>query len=118
MKIKTLLISIGTGALIIVGGVIAARQAAVRSRKPVEVMPVVNADLALQYASWGFDSDESMYGTIVSRDTQSVDLHIGDGQTLKSVSVKEGDEVKTGDVLMEYDVRKKLLEREAHDLAL
>ncbi len=118
MKIKTLLISLGVGALVAGGGVLAARQAAIRSRKSVEVMPVVNADLTLQYASWGFDSEDSMYGTIVSKDTQTVNLSIGNGQTLKSVNVSEGDEVKTGDVLMEYDVRKKLLEREAHDLSL
>ena len=117
MKIRTFLISVGVTAAVAGGSIYAMKQIAVRNKKPVAVMPVANADIAIQ---WGWDDEDegSMYGNIISKDTQNVSLNLGSGASLQSVNVKTGDHVKTGDILMQYNVEKEELTREAKDLSL
>ena len=119
MKWKSVMIWTMICAGLCAGGVFGVRHLTSRQRKTANVVPVANVDQVLMYQAWGFDMDsEQMYGTIVSRNTQTVDLEIGDGKTLRTVNVETGDNVKAGDVLLQYNMDKKELEREAHDLDL
>ena len=121
MKWKRVLIWTTVCALLGAGGVVGVRHLTSRQRKTANVVPVANVDQILMFQAWGdmYEmSGEQMYGSIVSRNTQTVDLEIGDGKTLRTVNVETCDNVKTGDVLLQYNVDKKELEREAHDLDL
>ena len=106
-KVRTILITVIILALLAVGGSFAARRAASSSSgKIVEVTAVENVNDYTGYSSYG----ESMEGTIISKDTQSV--YRNAGYALKKVYVSEGDKVKKGDKLLEYDMEKVELEAE------
>ena len=110
MKIKGILVTtaiIGGSAAAVVYGV---RSTVTKKAKPVEVVAVTSVN-----NSYGdFSDGDSISGTIISKDTQQVQLD-GDHE-LKSVYVKEGDQVKKGDKLLEYDMEADELKAEMEDL--
>ena len=100
-------------ALLLGAGYGAFRFASVR-RTPVNVVQVSSVDIAAEYAMWDIDITDPEYGTITARNTQTVELD--SDLILEKVYVKEGDNVKKGDLLLEYDMTGKELEREMEDL--
>ena len=110
MKIKGILITtaiIGGSAAAVVYGV---RSTVTKKPKPVEVVAVTSVNNSYG----GFSDGDSIIGTIISKDTQQVLL---DGEhELKTVYVKEGDQVKKGDKLLEYDMEADELKAEMEDL--
>ena len=110
MKIKGILITtaiIGGSAAAVVYGV---RSTVTKKPKPVEVVAVTSVNNSYG----GFSDGDSISGTIISKDTQQVLL---DGEhELKTVYVKEGDQVKKGDKLLEYDMEADELKAEMEDL--
>ena len=75
----------------IVGGILLWQT---KHAKSVEVYPVSN----VYQTYWGDDS--TLYGNVTSGKLQTVTLK---DSLISSINVKEGDEVKAGDVLMVYD---------------
>ncbi len=113
MKAKTILISTVVSAALIGGSVYGAYYFARSQKKPVEVVPLANVNYASM--GWGYsDSASSMTGEIISRDSQNITLN--SEYTLKEVFVEEGDSVKKGDKLLEYDMTLDELKREMEDL--
>lgn len=108
MKVKTVIISLLVAAGAVGGIAYGVRYSIQSQKKPVEVVPVRNVN----FSYWG-DSD-TMSGTIISKDIQTVRLD--PERTLIKVYVKEGDEVKVGDPLLEYDMTMTQLQREMEDL--
>ena len=108
MKAKTVIISLLVTAGAVGGIAYGVRYSIQSQKKPVEVVPVRNVN----FSYWG-DGD-TMSGTIISKDTQTVRLD--PERTLIKVYVKEGDEVKVGDPLLEYDMTMTQLQREMEDL--
>ncbi len=78
--------------------------------KPVEVVEVASVNSA----GFSFLSSDTISGTVVSRDTQSVELD--DEHKLVAVYVSAGDNVKKGDKLLEYDMTADELKAESADL--
>ena len=81
--------------------------------KPVEVVSVAS----LSSGSMGFDfgdSSETSYGSIVTRNGQVVSLDTE--KKLSKVYVEQGDKVKVGDKLLEYDMTLTDLQREMENL--
>ena len=112
MKIRTILIAAGITGGVIAGIGFGARAVVKQSVKPVQVTPVYNVQTDV---SWFMD-DSSISGTIISSDTQNIDLLQEEGVYLKEVYVSVGDTVKKGDRLLEYDMTLIELQRELEDL--
>ena len=113
MKIKTIIISVAVSASLLAGGIYGAlRLYDNNSKTPVVVAPVsmIGVD-----TSW-MESDDTISGTIISRNVQNVELNAE--FTLSKVLVKEGDTVKKGDPLLEYDMTIEQLTREVQDLQI
>ena len=108
MKVKTVIISLLVAAGAVGGIAYGVRYSIQSQKKPVEVVPVRNVN----FSYWG--DNDTMSGTIISKDTQTVRL--SSEHTLTKVYVKEGDEVKVGDPLLEYDMTMTELQREMEDL--
>ncbi len=110
MKIKTLLI---TTALVVAAGAGTSyfvRNSYKNNVKTVEVTPVVD----LNSASYGMSDSATVSGTIISKDTQVVSLD--SSHELTKVYVQEGDKVKKGDKLLEYDMLGDELKAEKEEL--
>ena len=82
-----------------------------KNQKPVGVVQVG----AVNYAQYMYDSGETMYGEIVSRNVQTVELD--DEYELVKVYVETGDKVKRGDPLLEYDMTLVELQKEMEELS-
>ncbi len=109
MKAKTAIVTILVSAALAGGGGFAAFQKMRGGSKPVEVVSVASAN----YGVWDYDTS-TISGTIVSRDSQKVDLNTE--YPLTNVYVKEGEKVKKGDKLMEYDMTMPELQQEMEQL--
>ena len=110
MKIKTILI---TAAVVIGAGAVTSffvRRSHETNVKKVEVVPVTN----INSASYGMGDMSTVSGTIISRDTQVVSLD--SGHELKDVYVQQGDRVRKGDKLLEYDMLGDELKEEMEEL--
>ena len=112
MKIKTILIAVGVTAGCAGGIGFGAKVLMERSIAPVQVAPVANVLVDTSY----FMDDTSISGNVVSADTQNIELLQEEGVFLKEIFVSPGDEVKTGDKLLEYDMTLIELQRELEDL--
>ncbi len=119
-KIRNALIAAAVVLLIGGGSLYAVWRFAGSENKPVKVVPVSSLDYNSAYGDYyGYSDDSSsgsIEGSIVSRDSQHISLQ--SDLELKSVKVKEGDEVKAGDVLLVYDMTMKELEKEMADLSV
>ena len=113
MKIKTIIISAAVAAGCIGGIAFGSRAIMQRSIEPVQVAPVMNIRMD---PSWLDYEDTSITGNIFSTDTQNIDLLREEGVYLKDVKVSEGDTVKKGDTLLEYDMTLIELQKELEDL--
>ena len=96
MKIKVVLVSVVVTAALVGGIGYGAYYSLRRQAQPVEVVPVVNINYG------GFGNTDTTSGTIVSMDSQNVELD--PEYELVKVYVETGDEVKIGDPLLEYDM--------------
>lgn len=110
MKIKTILI---TACLVIGAG--AATSYFVRKSNEsnitmVEVVPVTSVNSA----AYSFGDTGTVSGTVISRDTQVVQLDTS--HELVGVYVQQGDRVKKGDKLLEYDMLGDELKEEMEEL--
>lgn len=79
------------------------------SVKTVEVCSVQDVN-----SYYGPSYQDTIEGTIISKDTQAV--YLDTEHELKAVYVKEGDKVKKGDKLLEYDMLEEELNAEREDL--
>ena len=111
MKVKGLIISIAAGTALIVGTAYGIGMGMKKKAQPVEVVSVPSVNEA---SMGGMGASSTLYGTIISKDTQSVELDTS--HTIRKVYVKQGDKVKKGDKLMTYDMDLDKLKREAQDL--
>ncbi len=111
MKVKGLIISITVGTALIVGTAYGIGMGMKKKAQPVEVVSVPSVNEA---SMGGMGATSTLYGTIISKDTQSVELDTS--HTIRKVYVKQGDKVKKGDKLMTYDMDLDKLKREAQDL--
>ena len=111
MKVKGLIISITAGTALIVGTAYGIGMGMKKKAQPVEVVSVPSVNEA---SMGGMGAASTLYGTIISKDTQSVELDTS--HTVRKVYVKQGDKVKKGDKLMTYDMDLDKLKREAQDL--
>ena len=111
MKVKGLIISITVGTALIVGTAYGIGMGMKKKAQPVEVVSVPSVNEA---SMGGMGASSTLYGTIISKDTQSVELDTS--HTIRKVYVKQGDKVKKGDKLMTYDMDLDKLKREAQDL--
>lgn len=111
MKVKGLIISIAAGTALIVGTAYGIGMGMKKKAQPVEVVSVPSVNEA---SMGGTGAASTLYGTIISKDTQSVELDTS--HTVRKVYVKQGDKVKKGDKLMTYDMDLDKLKREAQDL--
>ena len=111
MKVKGLIISITAGTALIVGTAYGIGMGMKKKAQPVEVVSVPSVNEA---SMGGMGATSTLYGTIISKDTQSVELDTS--HTIRKVYVKQGDKVKKGDKLMTYDMDLDKLKREAQDL--
>jgi multidrug efflux pump subunit AcrA (membrane-fusion protein) len=111
MKVKGLIISIAAGTALIVGTAYGIGMGMKKKAQPVEVVSVPSVNEA---SMGGMGAASTLYGTIISKDTQSVELDTS--HTVRKVYVKQGDKVKKGDKLMTYDMDLDKLKREAQDL--
>lgn len=113
MKIKTIVISVAVSASLLAGGIYGGLRLYDNNTKtPV---PVARVSMIGVDTSW-MDSDESISGTIISKNIQNVELN--QEFTLSKVHVKTGDTVKKGDPLLEYDMTIEQLTREVQDLQI
>ena len=108
MKIKIVLISLVVTAAMVGGIGYGAYYSLQGQKKPVEVVPVANVN----YGYWG--STDTMSGTVISMDSQTVQLD--SEYELTKVYVETGDEVKIGDPLLEYDMTLAELKAEMESL--
>ena len=115
MKIKTIIIAAAVAGGCIGGIAFGSRAIMQRSIEPVQVAPVMNIQMD---PSWLDYEEASISGNIFSTDTQNIDLLQEEGVYLKEVKVSEGDTVKKGDTLIEYDMTLIELQRELEDLNL
>ena len=110
MKIKTIVIT----AVLVIGAGAAASFFVRRSHESgivkVEVVPVTTVNSA----AYGMGDMSTISGTIISRDTQVVSLD--SNHELKDVYVQQGDRVKKGDKLLEYDMLGDELKEEMEEL--
>ena len=111
MKVKTVVITAA-----VLGGAAAGiwfglQHTIKKNQKPVGVVQVG----AVNYAQYMYDSGETMYGEIVSRNVQTVELD--DEYELVKVYVETGDKVKRGDPLLEYDMTLVELQKEMEELS-
>ena len=106
-KVRTILITVVILALLLAGLSYAARRrASAASNRVVEVTAVENVNDYAGYYGYG----STMEGVIISKDTQTVQRN--GSYALKKIYVEEGDKVKKGDKLLEYDMEKLELEAE------
>ncbi len=113
MKLKTAAISLTLSAALIGGGIYGAYRYSQSHKTPVQVVSVETVNIG----SWFYDdtdSESALEGTVFTRDTQSVDRNTS--YTLTKVYVQEGDEVKVGDPLLEYDMTLEELKREREEI--
>ena len=110
MKIKTILIT----AVVLAGAGGAASYYVKRSQETnavkVEVVPVPSVNSA----EYGLMDEGTISGTIISKDTQVVTLDTS--HELVDVYVQQGDKVKKGDKLLEYDMLGDELKAEMEEL--
>lgn len=112
MKVKGIIATVVISGAVVIGIGYGVGTSMKKKVMPVEVVSVPSINQA-DYAGIMMDSS-SLYGTIVSKDTQTVSLDT-DHDLLK-VYVTEGDRVKKGDKLLKYDMEMDKLKREAEDL--
>ncbi len=102
MKAKNAIIGTVLAAAVAASAIYGAYRYSIAHRSPIEVMPVSTANLA----SWFYDDEDmeedALDGTVFSKDMQTVELN--NEYELTNVYVQEGDTVKVGDPLMEYDM--------------
>lgn len=110
MKIKAIIIT-----ACLVAGAGAATSFFVRrsNEANVKVVEVVSVP-SVNSASYGMGDSETVSGTIISRDTQVVPLDTS--HELVDVYVQQGDRVKKGDKLLEYDMLGDELKEEMQEL--
>ncbi len=110
MKIKTILIT----AVLVIGAGTATSYFVRRSHESnivkVEVVPVTSVN----NAAYSMGDSSTVSGTIISKDTQVVALD--SSHELKNVYVQQGDRVKKGDKLLEYDMLGDELKEEMEEL--
>ncbi len=113
MKIKTIVISLTLSAALLGGGVYGAYRYSQSHKTPVKVISVESANIG----GWFFDDSDSgsaLEGSVFTQDTQSVDRNTK--YALTKVYVEEGDQVKVGDPLLEYDMTLEELKREREQI--
>ena len=98
MKIKGIILTAAICAGSVVGISYGVSRVMSSNVKPVEVVEVDSVNTA----GYNFFNSDTISGTVVSRDTQSVELD--DDHKLVAVYVSAGDSVKKGDKLLEYDM--------------
>ena len=110
MKARTAIITIAVIGAVTAGGIVTARHFGVGtgSSARVNVVPVNMVNV------WWWDDESPIEGNVVSRDVQNVELN--NDYDLTKVYVKEGDTVKIGDPLMEYDMSMLQLKLEVEEL--
>ena len=111
MKVKNVLITLLVLAGIGTGGVYGSVRYSRSHQKKVQVAPVSNVSMEGDF--WD-DEEEAISGNILAINTQAVQLD--SEYDLLKVFVEEGDAVKIGDPLLEYDMTKEQLEREMEEL--
>lgn len=115
-KKKKIIISLVVTIVIIglVTGILLAVKKKTKNKKTVEVYPVSE----LSENSSNFGSWKTMSGRVIIKNEQKIYLNAE--QQVAEVLVKEGDEVKAGDVLMRYDTTSQnlQLERMAADVEI
>ncbi len=115
MKARTAVIALVTAGAVTGGSIYAAYNYTQSHKEPVKVMPVSTANIG----SWFFDDEEdgdSLEGTLFSRDTQTVNLL--NEYALEKVYVEQGDTVKIGDPLIEYDMTLTELQLEMEEILM
>ena len=110
MKIKGIILTAAICAGSVVGISYGVSRMMSSNVKPVEVVEVDSVNTA----GYNFFNSDTISGTVVSRDTQSVELD--DEHKLVAVYVTTGDNVKKGDKLLEYDMTADELKAESADL--
>ena len=110
MKIKGIILTAAICAGSVVGISYGVSRVMSSNIKPVEVVEVDSVNTA----GYNFFNSDTISGTVVSRDTQSVELD--DEHKLVAVYVTTGDSVKKGDKLLEYDMTADELKAESADL--
>lgn len=110
MKAKKLVAAALIGVAAVVGTAYGVGTSMKKKEQPVEVTPVPSVN----EAAYGDMGVNTLYGTIISKDTQSVELDTS--HEITKVYVKAGDRVKKGDVLLTYNMEMDKLKREAQDL--
>ena len=110
MKIKGIILTAAICAGSVVGISYGVSRVMSSNVKPVEVVEVDSVNTA----GYNFFNSDTISGTVVSRDTQSVELD--DEHKLVAVYVTAGDSVKKGDKLLEYDMTADELKAESADL--
>ena len=110
MKIKGIILTAAICAGSVVGISYGVSRVMSSNVKPVEVVEVDSVNTA----GYNFFNSDTISGTVVSRDTQSVELD--DEHKLVAVYVTTGDNVKKGDKLLEYDMTADELKAESADL--
>ncbi len=107
-KKKKIIISLVVTVVIIglITGILFAVKKKTKNKKTVEVYPV--SDLSENSSDFG--SWNTMSGRVIIKNEQKI--YLNSGQQVAEVLVKEGDEVKAGDVLMRYDTTSQNLQLE------
>ena len=91
------------------GGIYGAYTYAANHTSPVKVVSVS----MVNYGGWD-DDEQTMYGEIISRDSQSVEKD--NDHNVSEVYVKTGDTVKKGDKLLSYDMELTEIQAEAENI--
>ena len=107
-KKKKIIISLVVTIVIIglITGILLGVKKKTKNKKTVEVYPVSElSENSSMFGSWN-----TMSGRVVIKNEQKIYLNAG--QQVAEVLVKEGDEVKAGDVLMRYDTTSQNLQLE------
>ena len=108
-KLRRILIVALILALCGAGASYAVKKSSSAAVKTVEVCSVQDVN-----SYYGPSYSETIEGTIISKDTQAV--YLDTEHELKAVYVEEGDKVKKGDKLLEYDMLEEELNAEREDL--
>lgn len=107
-KKKKVIISLVVTVVIIglITGILLGVKKKTKNKKTVEVYPVSDlSENSSMFGSWN-----TMSGRVVIKNEQKI--YLNSGQQVAEVLVKEGDEVKAGDVLMRYDTTSQNLQLE------
>jgi len=111
VKLKTVLITAATMGVITAGTLVAVLHFGV-GRSSSATVNVVRVETLNN--SWWDSDDQTIEGNIISKDSQNVQLNTD--YELTKVYVKEGEEVKKGDPLLEYDMSMLQLRLEVEEL--